>query len=131
MSPIKNRFAWGSAVLAPVLAACATPYTHSELRGERYYRTPIDTYPVVVSRIDGRSTPLRAPALVEPGRRTLLVQGPPTPTSRLGEQVQIDLDVKPCTRYYLVAVKQTPLSNDFHVRVDHEETIAGCTPPRT
>ena len=58
-----------------------------------------------------------------------LEQGPTPPGARFGESVRFDLDVKPCTRYYLVAVKETALSRDFEVRVDHAEVIAGCTPP--
>lgn len=110
-----------------LLGGCATSY--SELSGARYHQTPIDTYPVTVTRIDGQSTPLHGRTLVDPGRRSLVLQGPPTLTSRNGSEVRIELDVKPCTRYYLVAVKENRLANDFAVKVDHEEPIGACTPP--
>ena len=35
------------------------------------------------------------------------------------------LDVQPCTRYYLVAVKDTRLSSDYEVRVDYTEALEG------
>jgi hypothetical protein len=61
--------------------------------------------------------------------RKVTVQGPPTATSRLGEERTIELNVAPCTRYYLVAVKENRLLNDFTVKVDYQEPIGGCTPP--
>jgi hypothetical protein len=114
---------------AALLAACATPYGYSQLSGQRYHRAPIDTYPVVISQVDGKSPMLSGPAQVEPGLRKLVVQGPATATSRYGQTREFALDVKSCTRYYLVAQKANALSNAFEVKVDHEEPIGGCTPP--
>ena len=111
------------------LAACAsTDYHYSQIYGNRYNRAPIDTYDVIIIRVDGQDTLIR-PALVDPGMRKIVVQGPPSGASRLGEQREIALDVRPCTRYYLVAVKPNRLSLDFDVRVDYEEPVGGCTPP--
>ena len=111
------------------LSACAsTDYHFSQLYGNRYYRAPIDTYDVTIVRVDGKDTLLR-PVLVDPGVRKVVVQGPPGGASRLGEEREIALDVRPCTRYYLVAVKPNRLSLDFDIRVDYEEPVGGCTPP--
>jgi hypothetical protein len=120
-----------SALLAVVaqLAGCASGgYHYSQLDGHRYYRAPIDTHPVQIVRVDGSDT-VFSPVQVEPGVRKVTVQGPPTPTSRLGDERTIELAVAPCTRYYLVAVKDNRLSNDFTVKVDYQEPIGGCTPP--
>jgi len=123
---------WRRAVVlacVTLLAACAsTDYHYSQLYGKRYNRAPIDTYDVTIIRIDGKDT-LQQPALVDPGLRKVVVQGPPGGASRLGEQREIALDVRPCTRYYLVAVKPNKLSLDFDIRVDYEEPVGGCTPP--
>jgi len=114
---------------AAALAACAsTDYHYSQLIGQRYYRTPIDTYEVTITRVDGKDSSLR-PALVEPGPHKVLVQGPRGGGANWGEFREIALDVRPCIRYYLVAVKSNPLASDFHVRVDYEEPVGGCTPP--
>jgi hypothetical protein len=114
---------------AAVLAACAsTDYHFSQLVGQRYNRTPIDTYPVTIVRVDGKDTTLR-PVLVDPGLRKVVVQGPPGATGGSGEEREIALDVLPCTRYYLVAVRPNRLGSDFDVRVDHQEPLGGCTPP--
>ena len=120
-----------SVLLAAValLAGCASGgYHYSQLDGHRYYRVPIDTHPVMIVRVDGSDT-VFSPVQVAPGLRKVTVQGPPTATSRLGEERTIELNVAPCTRYYLVAVKENRLLNDFTVKIDYQEPIGGCTPP--
>ncbi|HEV7576761.1 MAG TPA: hypothetical protein VGO85_12020 [Caldimonas sp.] len=114
---------------AAALAACAsTDYHYSQLYGSRYLRTPIDTYPVTIVRVDGKDTLMR-PALVDPGLRKVVVQGPPGAANHLGQEREISLDVRPCTRYYLVAVRPNKLASDFDVRIDYQEPVGGCTPP--
>ena len=111
------------------IVGCATDYHYSQLDGRRYYRTPIDTYPLLVTHIDGQSTPLSEPVLVDPGTRVVSVQTYPDKLHRFGEERTINLDVKPCTHYYLVAVKSTAIATDYTVKVDYEEPVAGCTAP--
>ncbi|MGZ5238132.1 MAG: hypothetical protein ACXWCV_17620 [Caldimonas sp.] len=129
-----------------LLASCAsTDYHYSQLSGMRYNRVPIDTYPVSIVRVDGKDTligPLshiraegkdgyqRPYSLVDPGMRQVTVQGPPGGAGGIGENRTVSLEIAPCTRYYLVAVKTTPLASDFTVRVDHQEPVSGCTPSR-
>ena len=109
------------------LVACAgIPQPFSQLDGHRYYRVPIDTYAVQIVRVDGRDT-LDSPVFVEPGLRKVTVQGPSNGVQRFGEQRVIDLNVAPCTRYYLVAQKSNRLQSDFTVKVDYQESIGGCS----
>jgi hypothetical protein len=118
-----------AAATAVALGGCAsTGYHYSQIVGTRYFKTNIDTYPVSINQVDGRSYIGSAPVMVDPGLRKIVVQGPPTVVN-LEEVRTIEMDVKPCTRYYLVAVKTNRLDNDFTVRVDYEEPVAGCTPP--
>ena len=118
-----------AAAAAVTLGGCASSgYHFSQIVGDRYFKTNIDTYPVSINEVDGRSYIGRAPVLVDPGLRKVVVQGPPTFVDLMLTRT-IELDVKPCTRYYLVAVKASPLDNDFSVRIDFEEPVAGCTPP--
>jgi hypothetical protein len=118
-----------AAATAVALGGCAsTGYHYSQIVGTRYFKTNIDTYPVSINQVDGRSYIGSAPVMVDPGLRKIVVQGPPTVVN-LEEVRTIELDVKPCTRYYLVAVKTNRLDNDFTVKVDYEEPVAGCTPP--
>ena len=130
MRPVQQSWFRAFVALGIVaLAGCATTeYHYSQLYGQRYYKTPLDTYPVTIVRVDGKDTTLR-PVLVDPGLRRITVQGPPGGASRLGEEREFALDVRPCTRYYLVAVRDNRLDADFAVRVDYEEPVGGCTPP--
>ncbi|HEY4957529.1 MAG TPA: hypothetical protein VII31_06905 [Caldimonas sp.] len=130
MKSARTSFARAAAVAgALALTACASAdYHYSQLYGYRYHRTPIDTYSVTIVRVDGKDTVLR-PVLVDPGPRKIVVQGPPGGTKGIGQEREIDLNVEPCTRYYLVAVKENRLASDFTVRVDYQEPVGGCTPP--
>ena len=130
--------------VAGSLAACAsTDYHFSQLTGARYFQTQIDTFPVSILRVDDkdvmngtvgrivvdRSTPYPTRfALVDAGPRQITVQGPPGGVGGVGETLTFPFDVAPCTRYYLVAVKNNRLATDFTVRVDYQEPVAGCTP---
>jgi len=129
LSAVTAAFALAATAALVVLGGCAsTGYHFSQLVGDRYFKTNIDTYPVSINQVDGRSYLGRAPVLVDPGLRSIVVQGPPTVVN-LQETRTIELEVKPCTRYYLVALKTNRLDNDFTVQVDFEEPVAGCTPP--
>jgi len=126
MSVLSTTKFFAALLLAAGLAACAgLPQPFSQLDGHRYNLTPIDTYAVQIIRVDDRDT-IDSPTFVEPGLRKVRVQGPPDGAHRLGEQRVIDLNVAPCTRYHLVAVKPNRLMSDFSVKVDHEEPIGGC-----
>ena len=113
--------------LSLTLMGCAGP-TYSELYGTRYHPQTIDTYPVMVTSVDGRDF-LERPVRVVPGMRKVSVQAPPGGGQSVGSVRTIDLDVKACTRYYLVAVKDNRLAQDFTVKVDYEEPMGGCRPP--
>ena len=135
-----------AAVLAAttLVAACASmDHSSSQLSGARYFQTSLDTYPVSILRVDDkdvmngtvgrivvdRSTPYPTRfALVDAGPRQITVQGPPGGVGGVGETLTFPFDVAPCTRYYLVAVKNNRLATDFTVRVDYQEPVAGCTP---
>lgn len=107
-----------------VMAGCATaPFSY--IHGNRYFTAELNSYSVIVLDVDGRSE-TRNPVMVDPGLRVIRVQGPPVVGYRFGETRAITLDVKPCTRYYLKAVKKNSLEQDFEPLVDYVEPIAGC-----
>jgi hypothetical protein len=113
--------------LAVLLNGCATPYHHSQLVGTRYFKVPINTYPVAVVRVDGESTPLTGPVLVEPGLRRVVLESTTGLPGGLGSQQVLELQVEPCTRYYLVAEKTARFLDRFTPRIDHQEPVPGCT----
>ena len=69
-----------------------------------------------------------AEQMTDAGMRQVTVQGPPGGTGGVGELRTVPLEIAPCTRYYLVAVKSNRLAPDFTVRVDYQEPVSGCTP---
>jgi hypothetical protein len=128
-----STFRTGLAIAAAALvqAGCASGgYGYSQLDGNRYYHTALDTYPVVVLQVDGKSE-VENPVRVLPGRHRVKVQPAGELGRRFDESRTIDLDVQACTRYYLVAVKPNRLAPDFEVKVEHQEPVPGCTPPRS
>ncbi|HXD07015.1 MAG TPA: hypothetical protein VN680_13250 [Burkholderiaceae bacterium] len=116
-----------SLAAAAAMLSCATgSYSYSQLYGYRYFRTPTQTFPLIILNVDGKAT-IDRPVLVEPGPRLLRVQSTQGPGPAFSKEVQ--MDIEPCTRYWLVAVKDTRLTKDFNVVVDYKEQIGGCTPP--
>jgi hypothetical protein len=112
-------------VAAGLIAGCATSEPFSFLYGGRYYKAPLDTYDTLLISVDGWHTTQR-PARVDPGHRKVVVQGPPTAGFAYGEQRTLELDIKPCTRYWIAARKAGRLSQDFEAYVDYSEPISGC-----
>lgn len=120
---MKTKLAGMAAVIA--IAGCATtPFSYID--GNRYFRAELNSYSVIVLDVDGRSD-TRNPVMIDPGQHVIRVQGPASAGFRYGETRTITLDVKPCTRYYLKAVKKNSLEQDFEPQVDYVEPIAGCT----
>ena len=110
---------------AVALQGCGT--TYPQLLGQRYFVTNLDTYPVLISTVDGRS-PGVVPAQVEPGMRRIVVQGTPGGAGFSALETFM-LDVKHCMRYYIVAVKVNRLDTNFTPKIDYEEPLAGCIAP--
>lgn len=113
------------AVALVALASCATVGEFSYIDGRRYFQAEMNTFSVVVLDIDGKSYATN-PVMIEPGMHAIRVQGPPAAGFRQGEARTLNLDVKPCTRYYLKAVKENPLQQDFTPAVDYQEPITNC-----
>ncbi|MFN9209722.1 MAG: hypothetical protein ACK6C0_08900 [Betaproteobacteria bacterium] len=109
------------------LTGCASSFHGSYIVGERYFKTSIDTFPVIILSIDGTDT-LQRRTLVDPGVRQVGVQAPPVPGAP-NETATFTVDVKPCFTYYIVAVRANPIAAAFTPKVDFAEPLAGCTPP--
>ncbi|MCU0768059.1 MAG: hypothetical protein MUD07_01265 [Burkholderiaceae bacterium] len=113
--------------LAVLLSGCASSFHESYVVGDRYFKTNLDTQPVLILGIDDRDTVQRR-VLVDPGMRVIRVQALPVPGAPQ-ETGSLKLDVKPCFTYYIVAVRDNRLTASFEPRVDYAEPLAGCTPP--
>jgi hypothetical protein len=112
---------------AALLSGCASSFHDSYLIGQRYFKTNIDTQPVIILGVDNWDTTERR-VLVTPGERVIRVQALPVPGAPW-ETASLKLDVQPCFTYYIVAVRQNPIEPNFTPRVDYAEPLAGCTPP--
>jgi len=121
-----RRLACGvlAAVAMVWLQGCATGTSFSQLVGERYFLTRLDTYPLTILSVDGRSSILST-QYVEPGLRVLVLQGPPGGAGFSALET-FELEVKPCMRYYIVGVKTSPLDSNFKPQVDFMQPLAGC-----
>ncbi len=124
MKPLHVHTAMG--LLAALSIGCAGP-APSQLVGERYFVTNIDTYPLRIAAVDGSSWSASIQR-VEPGVRHLVLRGPPGGAG-FSAVVPFTLEVKPCTRYYIVAVKANPLDTQFTPRVDYELPLGSACHP--
>jgi hypothetical protein len=113
---------------AAILTGCATGDQFSYIQGQRWNRSELNTFDVMVIRVDDKDYVQRGyePIRIDPGMHKIVVQGPSVAGFRHGEQRTLTLDVKPCTRYWLEAKKSNALSQDFEPRVNYSEPIAGC-----
>ena len=119
---------WLAAASVVLVQGCATSLATSQLLGERYFVTPIDTYPVLIASVDGSSSTISL-KYVEPGVRRLVLEGPPGGAGVSAVQPFM-LDVKPCIRYYIVAVKANALDTAFTPKVDFEQPLgSSCRTP--
>ena len=119
------------AVLASLAeTGCATwGPTWSEISGARYNVTTLNRRPAFVQKIDGSSAFVTNPIKIDPGKHEIELSSPQPGWAGGGPLRTMTLNVEPCTRYYLVAVRDNRLDSDFTVRVDYEEPVGGCTPP--
>jgi hypothetical protein len=122
----KTSVAASLVIAAALLSGCASSFHGSYLVGERWFKTSIDTQPVIILSVDGRDTTMRR-VLVDPGVREIRVQAMPVPGAP-NETRTFTLDVKPCFTYYIVAVRESRIASDFTPRVDFAQPLGGCTP---
>jgi hypothetical protein len=114
-----------------VLAACAgTPsgdYGKPYALFQTESKMPTDfVRPAWVAKIDGKEIVFGRNDPVEPGLRkvTVSLSGPPGSANLATDT--IDVDVKPCTRYYFSSKRTTLQSNDWKAFVSGTETIGEC-----
>jgi hypothetical protein len=82
--------------------------------------------PVIVNRVDGESVMIRQPAVVAPGARKVTLDVAPRKGFTMATQETFELDVKPCTRYYLAARLDSPTTQSWKPIVRRSEPIGEC-----
>jgi len=117
------------AVAMVAIAGCATSIQpFSQIDGYRWNKVGLNTFDVIIISVDGEHYVQRGylPVMIPPGQHKIIVQGPPTAGFSYGSQRTLDLNVEPCTRYWLEARKQNALQQDFEPAVNYAEPISGC-----
>ncbi len=112
-------------VSAALLAACAS----SAVEEARFQsRVGIETHPVTIVAVDGAAVQaaLANSATMAPGLRKVTVQMPASAGFKAGDTKTIDLEVKACTQYWLVATRDKRAGSEYDVKVDHERRDHRC-----
>ena len=121
-----NRYTLATLLLST--AAFAGPYD------QVYGLITVDTsrsadphlIPVIVNRVDDETIPMRQPAVVVPGVRKVTIDVPPRKGFSQATQQTFDLEVKPCTRYYVAAQLDSPTLQSWKPVVRNSEPIGEC-----
>lgn len=108
------------------LAGCASPKEFSYLDGYRWNRAEIETYDTLIVSVDGKSYPYNSKIMVDPGRHHIVFQTKPADGFPFSGEKALDIDIKPCVRYWFEAKRANALEQDFEPRVNYTERIADC-----
>ncbi len=93
----------------------------------RFQGTGVEAFAVSIVAVDGAPTTAAGASTMEPGMRKVTVAMPAAAGFKAGEQRTIDLDVKACTKYWLVATRDARVSQQYEIKVDHEQRVYTCT----
>jgi len=119
-----------------VAALCAAPLTALAAGGD--YARPYalfepqrqlraaDTHPAFVVKIDGRDMSIDRSEPVAPGMRTVVVSIPGSKGMSNPGRATLEVDAKPCTRYYLAARRSSRTARDWSAFVAASEPIGEC-----
>ena len=98
----------------------------SYLHGERYYVATMNTFPTRIAYVDGRATLLRQnPVPVEPGKHVITLVTAPVAGFSIPEYRDLDLEVEPCKRYYIVAERDNRLLQDWRPVIESINPLGG------
>jgi hypothetical protein len=117
------------ATAAALAAGCASspfdqPYSWIE-RDPMRAADPL-VIPVIVNRVDGVTSQWPDRALVTPGRHVVTLDVPPRKGFSIATQVDFEMDVAPCKRYYVAARLATPVTQDWTPIVRSVDRLGEC-----
>jgi hypothetical protein len=81
---------------------------------------------VIVNRVDEVTVLSDNKAVVEPGLRKVTLDLPPRKGFHEATQNILEIDAKPCTRYYVAAKLDSPTTQDWKPVIRREEAIGEC-----
>ena len=125
---MKPLLALAALAAATALPALAGPYDQPWSIVETYYGPTSDSHlrRVIVNRIDDTNTQPQNRVVTTPGRHNVVLDVPPRRGFHTATQVQMEMDLKPCTRYYMAADLKSPTTQEWAPVVKYEEPIAEC-----
>lgn len=84
-------------------------------------------YPVRVVSIDG-SMQFSMPVQIAPGERDLVLEAMSSRSALGSKQKNVRLKIAPCTRYFLLAQRESPMQADWQLTVASTEVVSACDP---
>jgi hypothetical protein len=88
---------------------------------------PLNHYPVRVVSIDG-SIQFKMPVQVAPGPHMLVLEAFPSNSAKAVVQRAYAFKVEPCTRYYFLAARESPMASAWELVVHSTERVSSCKP---
>ena len=85
-----------------------------------------DTRPAFVVKVDGRDVAIDRSEPVSPGMRSVVVSIPGAKGMSNPTRATLNIDAKPCTRYYLAARRSSPTARDWSAFIAASEPIGEC-----
>ena len=109
------------------LPGVAGPYDQPYSLFQADGRSPTrDTSPATVMKIDGKNNSVGRPDPIAPGMHTIEVSIPGPRGMSNPRRDTLEIDAKPCTRYYLSAKRSSPTDDDWKAFVSFQEPIGEC-----
>lgn len=84
-------------------------------------------YPVRVISVDG-SIKFSMPVQIAPGERDLVLEAMPSRSALGSKQKNVRLKIAPCTRYFLLAQRDSPMQADWQLNIHSTEIVSACDP---
>ena len=112
--------------LALGAAGCASAPL-SFLDGHKLDRATLNRYGVRIVAVDGQMM-FHNPVQVAPGPHSIVIEALPAQGPNLQIQQAFVFNVEPCTHYYLVADRESPLLSQWMLAVERTEKVGGCNP---
>ncbi|MFZ6819376.1 hypothetical protein [Undibacterium sp. Ji22W] len=109
------------------LTACAmAPLSYLEAKPHSALLSTTQ-YPVKVVAIDG-SLQFSMPVQIAAGERHLVLEAMPSRSAYKTKQKNIVLQIAPCTRYFLLAQRTSPMQADWDLVIASTELVSACDP---
>ena len=84
-------------------------------------------FPVRVVSVDG-SIQFSMPVQIAPGERDLVLEAMSSRSAFGSRQKNVRLKIAPCTRYFLLAQRDSPMQADWQLTIHSTEIVSACDP---